>query len=298
MVRLRSIGIVVAMLCSLLLIGINSSDAYEIVEFPSDTEVQTYGDYTYHMAELKTDVPYLWIEWYVDDKLVDIDRGDGVKTKSYFSPYGKIPGAVQGEKHTIEAFAAFTYVEDLENVDWDRIWDWEYAWRILSFMDSDSYKVRSFESVPSFANGILQTSWEKPRVTGVYGYAAHYFNGTTFVMEASAYANNGTEHDFAVASWFRQQKYTADGGVEWGKRDPPFNTPIVSVPLPAGQSYSDSANSWMIEYSLGRPIGRDETLYFDAHTHLQVHGVVQGKTIVDDWEADTTVLKFTEEHNP
>lgn len=39
MKRLQSIGIAVAMICSLLLIGVvNSSHAIEIEEFPSDTE--------------------------------------------------------------------------------------------------------------------------------------------------------------------------------------------------------------------------------------------------------------------
>ena len=69
MQKLQSIGIAVAMLCSLFLFGmVNSSQAREIIDFPSDTEDTSYGGYTYHMAYLKTDVPFYCVWWYVNGK--------------------------------------------------------------------------------------------------------------------------------------------------------------------------------------------------------------------------------------
>ncbi len=38
MIGLKSIGIAIAILCSLLVVGVQNSEAIKIVEFPSDTD--------------------------------------------------------------------------------------------------------------------------------------------------------------------------------------------------------------------------------------------------------------------
>ena len=163
----------------------NNSDAefkYRIVTFPSDTEDTSWDGGTYHTAYLKTSEPYLWIEWWVNDKLIDIDWGDGVKKEDYFYPNDTTPGEIKGKKHKIEAFVAFT---DVEDVEWNRLpWNWDYMWEVLRFMDSDSYKVRMFQPV------WLSGTGER---TGAWGYAKIsrlYYNGTHIIMDSFTYAYN------------------------------------------------------------------------------------------------------------
>lgn len=60
MQKLRSISITVVIIYSLCLFGMdNSSDAIEIVDFPSDTEDYSYGGYTYSHGLCENRCSYL-----------------------------------------------------------------------------------------------------------------------------------------------------------------------------------------------------------------------------------------------
>ena len=101
-----------------------------------------------------------------------------------------------------------------------------------------------------------------------------------------------------MAAWFRQQKFLTNadgtaGGMIQIERDPHIDDPIEFEEVDAGETFSDSANSMMVEIWHGGPIGENETVWLDAHTHLKV-----ASAPTDDWEADTGVHDFTEEDNP
>lgn len=110
-------------------------------------------------------------------------------------------------------------------------------------------------------------------------------------MSASTYAHNGTNKELRVLAWFRQRRYI-NGGQVWEGRDTKS-----SVDIAPNHSSSASADSSIVDYSIGGPIGQDEKYYFDAHTHLQVT-TVQAPHKEDHWEADTGVQKFTVDDNP
>ena len=255
---------------------VNSSNTdfkFRIVEFPSDTEAYSYGGYPYHDAYLKTSEPYLWVEWWVNDKLIDIDWGDGVKKEAYFWPNDTTPGTIKGKKHKIEAFVAFT---DVEDVDWDWLpWNWEYMWDVLRFMDSDSYTVRMFE--PKVISGTKNPVGvpENKLGKGIYGYVQltrHYHKGRNIVVDGNLYAHNRTKVAVHAASWYRHTRFAIDDGrTLWTIEDT-----YPSGQLLSGKTYSNSGSS-MISFPVeteGGNIGKDQRIKLNAHLHLQVGGQV------------------------
>ena len=280
MLRLKSIGIAVAIICSLLLISIvNSSKAdIEIVEMSASGYTSSDGG-TSLSVSVETNEPYDQIDIYFGEELIgQTFSGNEVKTSAHFNLWHNLnDGTVKGREYEIRA----------------------EAWRENDgdpSEDTESYYLTLYQ--PVVTSGIGEN-------TGVYGYAevsAHYFDGSSFVMSASASAYNGTNIELDAAAWFRQQKFTTlangPGAQEWIKRDPPLDQPIVFDDLPSGDTHSDSVDSMVVEYSLGRQIGDEEVLYFDAHTHLQVNGEIAGQHEEDHWEADTGVQEFTDVDNP
>ena len=199
-------------------------------------------------------------------------HGNGIRSVNV--SLGTFPGNIKGMKYRIRAVVSFVDSSDEDASDTVRV-----------------YK-------PAFKSKIGPD-------TGVYGYAevsSLSFNGITVTMSGYANANNGTDEDFEVTAWFRQQKYKPLGNKagEWEetRRDPPLNQPLVFVDLPSGTTFSDSVESILTEFWVGRLIDPGEKLFYDAHTHLQVRGQIRGQHEEDDWEADSEVQEFTEEDNP
>ena len=230
-------------------------------------------------VSVETNEPYDQIDIYFGEELIgQTFSGNEVKTSAHFNLWHNLnDGTVKGREYEIRA----------------------EAWRENDgdpSEDTESYYLTLYQ--PVVTSGIGEN-------TGVYGYAevsAYYFDGSSFVMSASASAYNGTNIELDAAAWFRQQKFTTlangPGAQEWIKRDPPLDQPIVFDDLPSGDTHSDSVDSMVVEYSLGRQIGDEEVLYFDAHTHLQVNGEIAGQHEEDHWEADTGVQEFTDVDNP
>ena len=284
MFRIKSILIAIAMICSLLLIGIvNNSEAFEIIDFPSDLEAQSWGGYSMYSAYLKTDVPYLWVEWWIGDTLVDIEWGDGTKTQSYYSPNDLTPGHVQGTKYKITGYATFT---DVEDVDWDALpWNWEYAWMLLRYMDFDSYTVRMFESKSISGTKYPRAMAKNKRGTGIYGSVElnrHYHDGQNIVVDASVYAYNGTKETVHAVSWFRHTQFKdldGDGLDEtvWSQEDPPEGMPNpYKGELSPGTTYSKSGSSsisFPVDTDDGN-IGPEQRIKLNAHIHMAVGGRV------------------------
>lgn len=104
MFRLQSIGIAVAMLCSLLLNGIvNNSDAFEITSLTVSVNDDT-GNGSSAYGHVYTDDPYFMVDWYVDGEWVDSSWGHGGTTYASFSS-AALTGSLKGEEYTIKAVA-------------------------------------------------------------------------------------------------------------------------------------------------------------------------------------------------
>ena len=265
MFRVQSIGIAVAMICFLFVIGVQKSDAIKIVDFPSDTEDTSYNGYTYHMAYVETDVPIYHVSWSIDGKWAYSETLDSTtKYASYFPCYDptasdKIPGVIKGKKYEIGV----------------TVWEWDAD--AEEFRDtSASYKVRMFE--PKVISGI-----KYPRATpehklgeGIYGSVTlwrHYHDGWNIVVSASVYARNRTKIDVYASEFYRHTEFKdldGDGLDEtvWSLEDP-----RPGKPLPPGETYSNSGSS-MISFHVGGDIGKDQVIKLNAHIHLAVGGRV------------------------
>ena len=249
---------------------VNSSDAvkYRIVEFPSDTEDYSYDGYVYHTASLKTSEPYLWVEWWVDNKRIKYSWGDGVTKEAYFWP--ETPGTIKGKKYKIEAFAIFT---DIEDVEWDLVpWNWDYLGMLWRFMDFDSYTVRMFEpkviSGTKYPRGMPKHKLGKG-IRGRVELKRHYHDGSNIVVDASVSAWNRTKSPVDAASWFRHTRFSVDDGrTLWTIEDT-----RPSRQLPSDDTYYQPGSS-MISYPVRGDIKKGERIRLNAHIHLAVGGQV------------------------
>lgn len=275
MLRLKSIGIALSIICSLCFV-INSHAA-------SITSFSVYagddgGSGTTTSASLTADEDISFIDWHINDKYKFSSMHNN-GTRSVYVYLGMYSGDIKGKKYRIRAVVSFVESSDEEA----------------------SYTITVYKP--------KVTSGPGPK-TGAYGYSevsSLYFNGSSFVMSGSAWACNDTNETLRVTAWFRQQKYATDikddvpvaGGLDGDpRRDPPINEPLVFVDLPSNQRFDDSVDSILTEFSIGRLIGENETLFYDAHTHLQVFGHIDGKHVEDNWEADSEVKEFTKDDNP
>ena len=238
----------------------------------SSTEYDYYnsGYFTFY---IQTDRPFSYIFWFVDGVLEGMSQGDGTQTDTYFS-FSNLPGNIKGQKYKIEA----------------RAWPPEPGNFLI---DTATYDFTVVTPVVTEGYGPNSGFWGSAVVT------RHYFNGSSFVMEASAYARNPTDETRQAAAWFRQQKFVTNpdgtaGRLAEIKRDPHINADIEFDPVGPGESLSDSPDSMMVEFWHG-PDGilDGEKVWLDAHTHLQV-----ASAPTDDWEADTGVHDFTDADNP
>ena len=172
-------------------------------------------------------------------------------------------GSLKGTTYTIKAIA----------------WDQENHWDI--FLDTDSYTLTVYR--PIIKSGYNEVTLENARITGAYGYieiSRHYFNGTTFVMDAYASAYNGTDETLRAQAWFRQTEYTAPDGSAIAIQEKRDTKGLNDVEV--DNTYGPyTPDSFIVDFDIGRPIGDTEVRYFDVHTHLQVT-TVEGLIFVQD----------------
>ncbi len=243
-------------------------------------ELRSYNDrsteYNYSSSHftfyIKTDRPYSYIFWFVDDVYEGMSVGDGNNTDTYFG-FPNLPGNIKGKEYEIKAIA----------------WPPEPG---NFLVDTEIYDFMVVKPVVTEGYGPNSGFWGSAEVK------RHYFNGTTFVMEAKTYASNPTNETLRAGAWFQQRKYKTKGDSTAGdlvniKRDPHIEAPLEFEDVAPGESLSDSPNSMMVDIGHGGLIGDSERVWLDAHTHLQVHSIP-----TDDWEADTGVHVFTAEDNP
>ena len=272
MLTLRSIGIAIV-ICSLCMFTMaNTSEAIEIVEFRSynDTHEEYDLGYPYFTFYVETDEPYdrlNWAVYHVDTGEtqweVGSTEGDGVSTHHYFSISGLLSGEPKGKKYVIGVTAYKT--ERIDGRDW------------ISFA-TDTCNLRVFKVTTAWNNGT-------GRNTGASGYATiyrHYHNGENIVMDSSAYAynprnnpkaKNPNDNPLRVDPWFRVIEYKKGPNGEAGNAIQPEHgrdekdSETVEV---GNGSQRYSPDNMIVGVHLGRWIREEETLFYDAHTHLQV----------------------------
>lgn len=255
---------------------VGQSHAIEITSVSPGTSEFT-GFYSIHSVE--TDKPIYSVSWCVDDELVASQTFDPVAgpTSTYCTiDVSNYPGHIKGNEYEVEV----------------EVWEWDADDEVFR-SDTEDYVVTALAPVVTSFTGTN---------SGFYGYARvlrHYFNGTTFVMEADAYAYNDTDETLHVGAWFQQKKYktkgdgTAGGLIEI-RRDPHIDAPLEFEAVGPGEPFSDYPDSMMVEIWHGADgIGEGERVWLDAHSHLQVHSIP-----TDDWDADTGVHLFTADDNP
>ena len=264
----------IMIICSLFLIGyINSSDAeIEIVEMDAYGTAYAYGGISLSVS-VETNEPYDEVNYYLDGTWIGASSGDNEKTEASFYAYvdDAAEGSVHGRTYSIRADA------------WRQDDEGNFS------QDSDYYFLKLYK--PLIVEGYKNT--------GAYGTAVvskHYFDGTSFVMDAYANACNGSDETLRVSAWFRQQRYNEGGNVIWRGRDD--DQPNEDIE-PDKWSNSISPDSMKVDFFLGRLIEADDSFRFDAHTHLRV-STVQGPATVDDWRQIPvfTILRILTIHNP
>ena len=232
-----------------------------------------WGSGTTVSVSLTTDEDIDFIDWHIDGEYsFTSTHGD---TQSVYVYLGTYVGDIKGKKYDVMAVVSFEESSDADASDTFRVYKPEIT------------------SGPGSNTGASGSAY----------VSSLSFDGSFITMSGSAYAYNNTNNDLRVAAWFRQQKYHTVNGEAGGldglpRRDPHIDNPIVFVDLPPNQSYSDSVDSSMTQFTIGRLIDEGEILFYDAHTHLQVTGQINGQHKEDHWEADSGVQGFTSDDNP
>lgn len=107
--KFKTTMIAAAIVSLVLLSFVGYSDAIEIEELtPYYTETTFDGNRNWNYVYIKTNTPYIWIEYYVTQndnrEWADESWGDTVTTEAYFAPWW-LRGSVTGETYEIEVVA-------------------------------------------------------------------------------------------------------------------------------------------------------------------------------------------------
>ena len=151
---------------------------------------------------------------------------------------------------------------------------------------------------PIVISGKKLPIWGKPTVTGVYGYnelSRHYFDGTDIIMDGYVYASNKTDNICRMTAWFRHSNFATG----WSDEHPAPTEDIGPDPEDKGikRTYGPyGTDSSILNYYVGRPIGKEEEITLNVHIHL----VADGNGTTDTWHGidsrfDNT---FTADDNP
>ncbi len=195
--------------------------------------------------------------------------GNGVKTYASFNPYW-LSGTLKGTKYTIMAKAL--YIDDNGDLH----------------SDTKTYDLTVYK--PYIDSGVKVKTWEKVRVTGVYGYAEctkHYYDGISIRFECRISASNSTEKNWNAHGRF--QHYI--NGELQGSKDQPYKA------LPSGGYYGSypGSFSYAIPTESGRILKGDS---YDSYAYIKLY--VEGHDglpfIQDSWDAGNTET-FTHEDN-
>ena len=250
MLRLRSIGIAIAMFCSLLpMFFVNSIEAAEITSLSASVP-DDWGSGANVSAHLGTDTDILYIDWYVDDDH-EISTMHSRGTRWVNVHMGPFIGNIKGNVYTIKAVVTF----------WDHVDNNNNAF----VSDDASYDIKVYR--PVFDTGT------KLDVSGsVYCYSIDYSHPYISPSgDASAY-NNGNEWNYRRDIFHRFRHQVTGPGINREKTD---ETPGGSQKLKNGKSYHASIPSNFPIYVGDGELGQRYTS--DVYMRLQVSGDIKVK---------------------
>ena len=104
-------------------------------------------------------------------------------------------------------------------------------------------------------------------------------------MEGYVYAYNPTDEDCIGSCWFRHTEYDANGFPTGWKREHTGPTETLGPRSTYGPHYTDSC---ILNYRVGGDIELDQTIYLNAHIHLQV----SGNNTTDVWHDNSWTHTF------
>ena len=253
MLTLRSIGIAIAMLCSLFLFGMVSSSEAASITSLSSYATADWGNGGYVGASLTADEDIYVIDWYIDNTRIKTTDHYHSPTRSVYVYLDTHTGGIKGVKYEVKAVAWFSDVENNTFIS-----------------NTETSDVRVY--APKYVSSIKQPTWEKPTVTGVFGYSElsrHYHDGQNIVVDGYVYASNRTDNTCHAKSWFRHTEYNANlFPTGWEEQDPPINAPNPATEVGPGESYSNSGSS-SISYPVGGDIQSGQFITLNAHIPLK-----------------------------
>lgn len=262
--------------CLIILVGfVNTS--YADLEIESLNVYTSLGssDYFIMMVEVETSEPYHGIDYYLDDTFIERVYGNGERTYDFLwydeSDFG---GSVKGTKHTLKLNVMQSQGNDV--------------------VVTETFKVYK----PIVISGKKLSTWEKPTVTGVYGYnelSRHYFDGTDIIMDGYVYASNNTDNICQMTAWFRHSNFATG----WSDEHSAPTEDIGPDPEDKGikRTYGPySTDSSILNYHVGGPIGDRDRHTLNVHIHL----VADGNGTTDVWHGIDSRFdnEFTADDNP
>lgn len=257
MKTLKLIGISLA-IWSLLLIGTYSSDAAEITSF-SVYGGSDYGGGSFFSASLSADADIQFVDWWIKQTW-PADEADSEYEKLFTSsPYGgpnvyeylgSFDGHIKIAEYSIKAVAWFS---DAEN----------------NTFVSDTSTTTTSVYKPVYEGGYKQS--------GIHGYSeltAHYFDGSSIVMDGYAWAYNGTGRDVWGSGRFRH--------VATNKALDELEKDLPPARFKQGETYGYSTSDWgtYFNFDTGGAIQGTDKWVCNAYLRLVVGG--------DNWLATDT----------
>ena len=254
---------IAAVIASLLLIGfVVKSEAGNITSL-CVTANTDYGGGADFSASLSASEDISYIDWYVK-QTYPVDEADSdyehvhtsmhsIGTRSVSVCIGSFDGHIKIAEYDVKAE--------------------------VRFLDSSN----SSTTTTSVYKPVYEGSYKR---TGVYGYSeltAHYFDGSSIIMDGFAWAYNGTGERASGSGRFRHTE--KNGG--WLEKDLPGEI------FEQGETYGYSTSHWgtFFNFSTGGDIRPNRHWTCDAYLRLQVH-----QEVTDDWLAEDTNT-FTDKDN-
>jgi hypothetical protein len=252
---------IAAVIVSLLLIGVNNSKAGNITSLSASANTD-YGSDASVSASLSADADISYIDWYVK-QTYPADEADTDYTHVHTSMHSHGTRSV--------SVGLGSYAGHIKIAEYD-------VKAVVNFSDnSDTSTTGVSIYKPVYESG--------SKTNGIYGSAeltAHYYDGSSIIMDGYVYAYNDLGQNATGSGRFR---HTAT------------NKPLdeLEKDLPSKNflsSYSYSTGDWgtFFNFNAGR-IQRDAPWKCNAYLRLQVH---KGNT--DDWLAESANT-FTHEDN-
>ncbi len=248
---------IAAVIASLLLIGLNYSEAASITYLSVDSNTD-YGGGSDFYASLSADENISYIDWYVKQTYPTSDAD---------SDYEHVHTSMHSSGTTSVSVRLGLFDGHIKIAEYDIKAE-------VTFSDgSDSSTTTTSVYKPVFDDSGYQR-------TGVYGYSeltAHYFDGSSIVMDGYVSAYNGTGDN---ARGFGRFRHTATN-----KPLDELEEPLPNEIFEQGETYGYSTSDLMTNFNFdtGGELQGNDTWVCNAYLRLKVH---QGVT--DDWLAEDT----------